>query len=748
MYPWAGPAAHGGTSLDLHFTVGPAWVQWVWCERVSPLRPKSPYALRVTSLTSERDRTATSRTAPAVAGRRKVRFTRPSTWPAYWPLLAVVVPYPIWWLLGISNVIWIAMAVPLAYQLLRYRPLRLPRGSAWWALFTTWVLFGAAALWIDAPSGVPGGGADRIPVYVVRLAWLISATIVMLWAYNTPAHEAPDRKVVRIVGWMFVVSTAGGLLGVVASTLELRSVAQIVLPDQLQTTSFVRGVIGIPVASIQDIIGTEAGRPVAPFAFANSWGANLSMFLPFFVVGWCGRNAGWKRWPAMAVVAAAIVPTVVSLNRGLWVSLLLGAAYLFVRTLLRGKVLPALIGAVVLLALAVPLAGGQLGDIVESRLANPHSNERRGGLLESTVGDTVSASPVIGFGSTRDFRGSYASIAGGATPECPGCRVPPLGTQGQLWYVIFATGLIGTVFFLAFYANQVVHHWRSRSSTEAIGVAVLLFLAVQLLVYDTMDIPMMTVMLAIGLMERRHPARHVATTSDWSRWIRASWKVIVVPVVLGAILGAGLSRMSPTVYAATVPIELQPVPSHLAQEGAGDADPTTIDTEASMVFSEQALEEVDRRVGSRPDRDDIQVTAAPTTRVMFITVKDRDRHLAAAMGDALAAAYLDVRSDHLSQRREQVLAELRRQLNAVSGKGEYVEVDFDGNRTRVLLEDVLLDQIEDATTSTTTAGEVLRAAEVAQVRRPVELWATSGAALGLLVGLLVALVRRPRLSMV
>ncbi len=695
------------------------------------------------SLTDQETRAAATPIAEAPS-RRRVVWMRPSTWPAYWPLWVLVAGYPLWWIVGISNLLPVALAVPFGIQLFRRRPVRLPSGSFWWALYLLWVVLGVAALWIDAPSGVPGGAMQRLPVFTVRLVWFVASTVVMLWAYNLPERDLPTGKVVRIVGWMFVVTTAGGLLGVVAPRLELTSLAQMVLPAELQSSNFVRGMIHPGVASIQTILGVEGGRPVAPFAFANSWGANLSMFLPFFLVGYCGRSAGWKRWPALAVVAAAIIPTVVSLNRGLWICLALGVAYLIVRTFLRGNAVLALVGVVALAGLLTLAVGSQLGTMVEERIAHPHSNERRGGLLEATVSDAASTSPVIGFGSTRDYRGSFASIAGGGTPDCPGCEVPPLGTQGQLWFVIFAQGLVGAAFFLLFFGNQARRHWRSRTAIESIGFAMLLFFFVQLFVYDTMDLPMMTVLLGVGLMERAHPASRSATIGEWGRWLRRAWRPLLLLSALGAAVGLGLGMSRPVRYAATIPIELQPVPVHLDLTGKADAKPTTIDTEASMVFSERALDQVATTTGGeRPDRGDIVVTARPTTRVMFVTVIDADPGRAVRLSEALTDAYLQMRGEYLAQRRDQVLADLHRQLAQEAGQRRTVEIDGDNGLVKVRVEDLLLEQLQDITLSGTTPGEILRPADVSEVRRPIEVWTVSGLASGFLVGLVVVWLRQP-----
>jgi hypothetical protein len=110
---------------------------------------------------------------------------------------------------------------------------------------------------------------------------------------------------------------------------------------------------------------------------------------------------------------------------------------------------------------------------------------------------------VAGFGSTRDVQGSFFSIAGGSRPDCPACGVPPLGTQGHLWMVLFSQGLVGLVLFLGFFGRQALAFRRGRSPTHLAGMCVLLFFGLQLFVYDTLGMPLFIVMIAVALMWRQ-----------------------------------------------------------------------------------------------------------------------------------------------------------------------------------------------------------------------------------------------------
>jgi O-antigen ligase len=305
---------------------------------------------------------------------------------------------------------------------------------------------------------------------------------------------------------MFVVTAFGGLLGVVAPTFEFRSPMELLLPGALAENEYVKGMIHPAAASVQSVLGYEQSRPTAPFSFSNSWGANLSMYLPFFLLAWFGRNAGWRRLAAPFVLLVAVVPTVYSLNRALWIALAVGVVYFAIRMAMLGRflLLQLMAAGTVIAAFAFflsPLAG-----IFAERLNAPHSNDRRLQLAFETIRSVATGSPILGFGSTRDVQGNFASVAGGATPDCPACAVPPLGTQGLLWMVLFSTGLVGFALFCAFFVRRFFAHWTDPSPIAIAVCCCVLFFALELPFYDTLGAPMVTLMIGLGLLARREMA--------------------------------------------------------------------------------------------------------------------------------------------------------------------------------------------------------------------------------------------------
>lgn len=150
--------------------------------------------------------------------------------PAGWPLTALLVLYPLWWVLGLGTLIVFILAVPMAVHLLRRRPVTVPQGFGLWLLFLGWVLASTTMLGENPPNALPGHASDRLVSVAFNLAGYLAATVVLLYAGNLREDEFPRRRLVRQLGWLFVVVVAGGLLGTFAPRFELTSVTELLLP--------------------------------------------------------------------------------------------------------------------------------------------------------------------------------------------------------------------------------------------------------------------------------------------------------------------------------------------------------------------------------------------------------------------------------------------------------------------------------------------------------------------------------------
>jgi hypothetical protein len=424
------------------------------------------------------------------------RFLKPG-----WPLVMLYGGFPLWWALGLAQLIFFVAAAAMAVILYRQRTLVVPRGFAIWLLFLVWMLAGFFVVRAIAPGTVPGVGIGRYGGFLVWAGWYFAITVAMLYVVNT-AREVATLRIVRLLGWMFVVTTGFGVLAVLVPTLEFKSAVELVLPKGLTSSNYVRTLVHPSLSSTSDFLGYVQARPTAPFPYSNAWGNNLAMYLPFFVLAWFGRDAGWRRALAPFVLVAAVVPITFSLNRGLWGALALAAVYAAVRLALNGRAraLQALVAAVVVGGLV--FVSSPLYDTIQLRVETPHSNDRRAGTATTVISTALDGSPVVGFGMTRKMEGSFSSLAGGETADCHQCAAPPLGTQGFMWRLVLTTGLGGTLLCLAFLGLQFLRRARGAIPIHIAGCTVLLVSVLCSFVYDSLGSAMFTVFIAIGLMAR------------------------------------------------------------------------------------------------------------------------------------------------------------------------------------------------------------------------------------------------------
>jgi hypothetical protein len=421
-----------------------------------------------------------------------------------WPLRVAFCAFPVWWLLGTGGLIFLAASVPLGWTLVRRGRITTPRGFGIWLLFLATVVLSLFVLWDTAPGTVPvTGTVSRLFVPGYRVLWYVAMTVVLLYIGNTSEDELPTRDLTRWLAIYFGVVVAGGLLGVVDPHFQFRSLTERILPARIAHNAFIYPEVHPQAAQIQGFLGYSEGRPSAPFFYTNSWGANLSLALPFFIIAIRDR----RRWLfGVGVLALGIVPTIYSLNRALWIGLIVSAVFVVTKLAITGHrwavrgAIVGIIGGIVL------FFGSPLHSIVNERLQHGHSNARRGALASTTFNTVAHNSPIIGYGGTRRVTGNFTSISGGATPDCPVCAAPPLGTQGHLWLLLMGEGLVGTALFLAFFASQLGRNWRRTTPYAVAGCVAILVTFVELPFYDLLGPPLFILMLAVGLMWRAERA--------------------------------------------------------------------------------------------------------------------------------------------------------------------------------------------------------------------------------------------------
>jgi hypothetical protein len=437
--------------------------------------------------------------APPAAPRR--RLLGPG-----WPLAALIVLFPLWWAMGLMELIFPLLAIPMALQLSRRRPIRLPPGFLLWVLFLIWVLVGAFMLGVTPAGTLPGTAGGRLIGYSVKLVEFVSMTVILLYLGNLREHELPRLRAVRMLGIFFLVAVAGGLLGTIVPYFQFSSPLELLLPGGMRSNLYVQSLVHPAAAQVQDVLGYDAPRPKAPFDYTNSWGNNVVVLGIWFVVGWVVHGGTARRLAAGVLICVAAVPVVYSLNRGVWMGLGLAVAYVALRMALRGRPI-VLLGAAGLAAVAVGVVlVSPLNQVIESRLENPRSNDIRASLNQQAVKVGLS-SPVLGYGSTRTALGSPQSIAIGRSSSCLRCGNAVIGSTGQLWQSLVSYGYVGTGLYFGFFVFAL---WHYRRDGTAIGIAGSLVIVLTLffsLFYNVLASPLALTMISIGLLWRNEQAR-------------------------------------------------------------------------------------------------------------------------------------------------------------------------------------------------------------------------------------------------
>lgn len=437
-------------------------------------------------------------------------------------MIALLAGFPLWWALGIADFMWYVLAIPMLVQMLAWhrhgsRRLRAPPGFGIWLLFLIAVVAGGAVLTLTAPGTVHSLVSHRALSYLNRTFSYFGVTVLLLYVGNLTEQELPRRRLAWLLGLVAVYTATGGVAGMLAPHLHFSSPALLLLPKSTQANPFIQASMHPGLSQVQNVLGSASGRPKAPFDYTNIWGECLTLLLPWLLAGWWAAGSRRQRLVTVVVLAASFPPLLYSLNRGAWVGAGISVVYLAARLAARGRV--ALIGVLgtALVAGALILAT-PLHSIVTSRLTHGRSDNLRS-TLDTLAVRAATASPVIGYGDTRQMRGSPTSIAVGPSLKCPTCGQLAVGSTGQLWLLLVCDGFVGASLYLGFFAYGIWSFRRDRTAYGLAGVLVLLLGFAYMFTYDAVPAPLGFTMLAYAMLwrNREHLRSRPAITAGGPR---------------------------------------------------------------------------------------------------------------------------------------------------------------------------------------------------------------------------------------
>ena len=398
--------------------------------------------------------------------------------PAGWPVLALFVLFPLWWVLGLSALIWLVLAVPMLVQLLLRGPgVRVPKGFGLWLAFLFWMLL----------SGTQLDEARRWYAFSYRALLYVSMTVMFVYVYNLPRTAVPARKVVFALTVFWAAVICFGFAALAAPTARFTTPAGLLLPAGIASNPFVQDLVGARLAQVQSFIGYDLPRPAAPFTYTNEWGGAVGLLTPMALAGLGMLRSYLLRNLVRLLLVASLVPIVISANRGLWVGLGIGLVYAAVRVALRGnaRALLAIVGFLAVVTAVVTLT--PLERYVSDRLANPHSNARRESLGAQAIKGTLDA-PLFGHGGPRESQ------------ETP--NAPEIGTHGHVYLVAFSHGIPGLAFFLGWWLWALLVTSRGATGPPLWAHVLLLVGALEFLYYDMMPTQLHLMMVVSALAWR------------------------------------------------------------------------------------------------------------------------------------------------------------------------------------------------------------------------------------------------------
>ncbi|MBQ0906614.1 O-antigen ligase family protein [Micromonospora sp. U21] len=398
-----------------------------------------------------------------------------------WPLLIMFGLVPLWWLAGAFYLIWpLFGAVLLALLIVRGR-VPLPPATGIWLLFLALVLLSATQL----PSPV-----SLLP-FGLRLGDYVTALVVGVYVYVYARERADPAAALVPICAFWIGLVALGWLGVLAPRFELTTPMEMLLPGGVAGHPYMQDLVHVTATEYSELALNPIYRPAAPFPYTNNYGSAYAMMLPCVVAYTMLRRRGILRWALLVSLPLSLAPAFLTLNRVMFASLGVGLAVLGVRAALRGNVRvgASVVGVLViggLTTLLIPVA-----DLINSRVESSDTNSDRFSLYAEVI-RRIADSPWLGYGAPVTVDTVTAEV--------------PVGTQGQLWTVLFSHGVPALLCFLAWFVIVTLKIARARSAPGQWLAVVPVICLVQIPFYGmadpTITIAYFGVAVAMALVER------------------------------------------------------------------------------------------------------------------------------------------------------------------------------------------------------------------------------------------------------
>jgi len=397
--------------------------------------------------------------------------------PRHWPLYALLVGYPVWWAMGAGYLVWPLLTFPLLLSLLMQRTLRVPRGFTLWLLFLGWMLL----------SGLQLSGFSFM--FVWRAAVYGSATVLFLYVYNAPRRVLADRAIIGalVLFWLEVVGA--GYLGVLFPHVSFTAPLASVVPGYFARDGVAQAMLHPGFAEVMTFLGYPVGRPKALFAYSNHWGACVAILTPFALAAMTQLGPGLKRRVVGGALLLSVVPIVVSLDRAVWIALVVALGYGALRSARRSSARARIAGIATLAIAVVAVAATPLATLAGDRVGNDSQSTITRLTVYEQTREAVGDSPLFGYGSPKAT--SRAAATG-----------PPAGTQGQIPLVVYSHGIPGLLFFAAWFVYGLVRSAARAAPGRLAAHLALVVAAIEMPFYSLLPTTLHVLMVASALAWR------------------------------------------------------------------------------------------------------------------------------------------------------------------------------------------------------------------------------------------------------
>lgn len=402
-------------------------------------------------------------------------------------MYALFVLNPVIWALGFGGFVWALASVPLIVWIMLRHDVKRPPATTIFILYVVWA--GFSVIMLDSFT--------RFLAFGLRYGVYLTAIGLAIYVYNE--RRVTRTKFVDWVAMLWVWAIIGGYLGLLLPRMRLNvTLASLVLPRTLTRNEFVGNLVRPRFAQVQDIFGVAIPRPATLWAFTNEWGGNVGLLTPFFVAATLYSLDPWRRRAGVIGLVVAAPVMILSVNRGLWLSVGMIFAVVAVRSFLAGRTAPLKVFAAGIVMVAALITLTPIGSIVAGRLGDSSVDSRAGIYQEAW--DGALERPILGWGGPRPSENPFS---------------PSVGTHGHLWFAMFSHGLVGLGLYVTWLFTAMYSANRRHDPVSIMLASVIYVGALQMLFYNMFSGSLPIILIAVGLVARSDDRYQQLSIASW-----------------------------------------------------------------------------------------------------------------------------------------------------------------------------------------------------------------------------------------